>query len=177
MTRSVTHITQWPPQSHSPKTISPRKRKKAPGRACRQGHWRTHRAQAHPSRTARPKTQERPRTRDASGAFQTPARGGPRAKDKRPPRARLPSLPRTSSAVLSATAGLTAGFGTGPGDPRLHGRARGGRSPAAGIFSLPRSPSSGATLAAAWRRSFEGASRWLALNEGCEELGLLVALG
>ena len=96
-----------------------------------------------PRARAGPRNAERPRARDASGAFRAPARGGPRAIDERPPRARLPSLPRTSSAVLSATAGLTAGFGTGPGDPRLHGRARGGRSPAAGIFSLPRSPSRG----------------------------------
>ncbi len=51
--------------------------------------------------------------------------------EKRPPRARRPALPQPFAAVLSAKAGLTAGFGMGPGDPRLCGRARGGRSPAA----------------------------------------------
>lgn len=49
--------------------------------------------------------------------------------EKRPPRARRPALPQPRAAVLSAKAGLTAGFGMGPGDPRLCGRARGGRSP------------------------------------------------
>lgn len=61
---------------------------------------------------------------------------------KRPPRARRPVLPQPGAAVLSAMAGLTAGFGMGPGDPRLRGRARGGRSPAAlwplqGALSAP----------------------------------------
>ena len=36
-----------------------------------------------------------------------------------------PYPPTDYTAVLSATAGLTAGFGMGPGDPRLHGRAHG----------------------------------------------------
>ena len=54
--------------------------------------------------------------------------------EKRPPRARRPALPQPFAAVLSAKAGLTAGFGMGPGDPRLCGRARGGRSPAAHVF-------------------------------------------
>lgn len=71
--------------------------------------------------------------------------------EKRPPRARRPALPQPGAAVLSAKAGLTAGFGMGPGDPRLCGRARGGRSPAAQVFEPARSPSPGATLAAAWR--------------------------
>gem|GEM_PF-5976267 len=53
--------------------------------------------------------------------------------EKRPPRARRPALPQPGAAVLSAKAGLTAGFGMGPGDPRLCGRARGGRSPAASL--------------------------------------------
>ena len=53
--------------------------------------------------------------------------------EKRPPRARRPALPQPRAAVLSAKAGLTAGFGMGPGDPRLCGRARGGRSPAASL--------------------------------------------
>lgn len=60
--------------------------------------------------------------------------------EKRPPRARRPALPQPCAAVLSAKAGLTAGFGMGPGDPRLCGRARGGRSPAAQVFEPARSP-------------------------------------
>ena len=73
-------------------------------------------------------------------------RASPRARnrasiEKRPPRARRPALPQPSAAVLSAKAGLTAGFGMGPGDPRLCGRARGGRSPAAQMYSsLPGTP-------------------------------------
>ena len=35
--------------------------------------------------------------------------------EKRPPRARRPALPQPCAAVLSAKAGLTAGFGMGPG--------------------------------------------------------------
>lgn len=61
--------------------------------------------------------------------------------EQRPPRARRPALPQPRAAVLSAKAGLTAGFGMGPGDPRLCGRARGGRSPAAQMYSsLPGTP-------------------------------------
>ena len=71
--------------------------------------------------------------------------------EKRPPRARRPALPQPRAAVLSAKAGLTAGFGMGPGDPRLCGRARGGRSPAAQMYSSLPGPLTGATLAAAWR--------------------------
>ena len=73
-------------------------------------------------------------------------RTSPRARnrasiEKRPPRARRPALPQPRAAVLSAKAGLTAGFGMGPGDPRLCGRARGGRSPAAQMYSsLPGTP-------------------------------------
>ena len=63
--------------------------------------------------------------------------------EKRPPRARRPALPQPRAAVLSAKAGLTAGFGMGPGDPRLCGRARGGRSPAASLWSLPGTPHRG----------------------------------
>ena len=48
--------------------------------------------------------------------------------EKRPTRARQPPLPQPGAAVLSARAGLTAEFGTGSGDPRLHGRTRAGRS-------------------------------------------------
>ena len=74
------------------------------------------------------------------------ARAAPGARtriEKRPPRARRPALPQPRAAVLSAKAGLTAGFGMGPGDPRLCGRARGGRSPAAQVFEPARNPSPG----------------------------------
>ena len=57
-----------------------------------------------------------------------------------PSRLRRPALPQPRAAVLSAKAGLTAGFGMGPGDPRLCGRARGGRSPAAQVFEPARNP-------------------------------------
>ena len=39
-----------------------------------------------------------------------------------------PYPPTGDPAVLSAMGGLTAGFGMGPGDPPLHGRAHAGRS-------------------------------------------------
>ena len=97
--------------------------------------------------------------------------------EKRPPRARRPALPQPGAAVLSAKAGLTAGFGMGPGDPRLCGRARGGRSPAAQMYSSLPGPLSGATLAAAWRARKKMAHRARCFNRGCEELGLLVPLG
>ena len=85
-----------------------------------------------------------------------PASAAARAhEEKRPPRARRPALPQPGAAVLSAKAGLTAGFGMGPGDPRLCGRARGGRSPAAQMYSSLPGPLSGATLAAAWRARIE----------------------
>ena len=57
-----------------------------------------------------------------------PPRGTP-AKREASPMGATPYPPTDSTAVLSATAGLTAGFGMGPGDPRLHGRAHGGCSP------------------------------------------------
>ena len=76
--------------------------------------------------------------------------------EKRPPRARRPALPQPSAAVLSAKAGLTAGFGMGPGDPRLCGRARGGRSPAALIFEPARNPSPGRP----WRPHGGHGRRW-----------------
>ena len=80
--------------------------------------------------------------RPARGRF--PLRALSAQKEKRPPRARRPALPQPCAAVLSAKAGLTAGFGMGPGDPRLCGRARGGRSPAALLYSsLPGTPSPG----------------------------------
>ena len=97
--------------------------------------------------------------------------------EKRPPRARRPALPQPCAAVLSAKAGLTAGFGMGPGDPRLCGRARGGRSPAAQMYSSLPGPLTGATLAAAWRARMKIAHRARCFNRGCEELGLLVPLG
>lgn len=72
-----------------------------------------------------------------------PPRASRGAIEKRPPRARRPALPQPRAAVLSAKAGLTAGFGMGPGDPRLCGRARGGRSPAAQVFEPARNPCPG----------------------------------
>lgn len=97
--------------------------------------------------------------------------------EKRPPRARRPALPQPRAAVLSAKAGLTAGFGMGPGDPRLCGRARGGRSPAASLWSLPGTPhrgDPGGRMAGTDRRSRIALG---AYHRGCEELGLLVPLG
>ena len=92
--------------------------------------------------------------------------------EKRPPRARRPALPQPRAAVLSAKAGLTAGFGMGPGDPRLCGRARGGRSPAAHDMEPARNPFSGATLAAAWRaRTEDGASRSVLIIEDAKSSG------
>lgn len=81
-----------------------------------------------------PKTRRSPQGEPPLRAFSAPI-------EKRPPRARRPALPQPRAAVLSAKAGLTAGFGMGPGDPRLCGRARGGRSPAAQMYSsLPGTP-------------------------------------
>ena len=124
----------------------------------------------------------RPRNQRAPNSAEGPARGYPLraffgAIEKRPPRARRPALPQPGAAVLSAKAGLTAGFGMGPGDPRLCGRARGGRSPAALIFEPARYPFTGATLAAAWRARKKMTHRARCFNRGCEELGLLVPLG
>ena len=97
--------------------------------------------------------------------------------EKRPPRARRPALPQPGAAVLSAKAGLTAGFGMGPGDPRLCGRARGGRSPAAHDMEPARNPCPGRP----WRpHGGHGRRSRIALgacHRGCEELGLLVPLG
>ena len=86
-------------------------------------------------RPARPRKSKKP---PGGGQGKGPPEGGPFGAEKRPARARLPILPQPGAAVLSATAGLTAEFGTGSGDPRLHGLARAGRS-------------SCGTLAAAWR--------------------------
>ena len=77
----------------------------------------------------------RERPRDARRGPKAPSRCGRR----RPARARLPILPQPGAAVLSATAGLTSEFGTGSGDPRLHGRARAGRAPR-GAGPGPRAP-------------------------------------
>ena len=96
--------------------------------------------------------------------------------EKRPPRARRPALPQPRAAVLSAKAGLTAGFGMGPGDPRLCGRARGGRSPAAHDMEPARSPHRGDPGGRMAGTGEDGASRSV-LHRGCEELGLLVPLG
>ena len=74
-------------------------------------------------------------------------------KKKRHARVRRPILPQPCAAVLSARAGLTSEFGTGSGDPRLHGRTRAGRSRAGAIYALVKVPGARvrATLAAAWR--------------------------
>ena len=62
------------------------------------------------------------------------------------PRASATTLPSADyTAVRRAMAGLAAGFGIGPGDPRLRGRARAGRCP-----RVPGAPLGGA-LKAAWR--------------------------
>ena len=100
------------------------------------------------ARNAAQKPQPPPRRRKGPqgggppcGPSRRARRAAPRAHiEKRPPRARRPALPQPRAAVLSAKAGLTAGFGMGPGDPRLCGRARGGRSPAAHVWSLPGTP-------------------------------------
>ena len=84
-----------------------------------------------------------------------PASAAARAIEKRPPRARRPALPQPCAAVLSAKAGLTAGFGMGPGDPRLCGRARGGRSPAAHVYEPARAPLPGRP----WRPCSEGSGK------------------
>ena len=109
-------------------------------------------------------------------------RASPRARnrasiEKRPPRARRPALPQPRAAVLSAKAGLTAGFGMGPGDPRLCGRARGGRSPAALIFEPARNPCPGRPWRPHGGHGSKMTHRARCFNRGCEELGLLVPLG
>ena len=92
-------------------------------------------------RSGRQRSRDLPKTRKGPQGAASPC--GPLSApiEKRPPRARRPALPQPCAAVLSAKAGLTAGFGMGPGDPRLCGRARGGRSPAAQMYSsLPGTP-------------------------------------
>ena len=119
----------------------------------------------------RPKTQKRP----ARGSIPRGPLSAP--IEKRPPRARRPALPQPCAAVLSAKAGLTAGFGMGPGDPRLCGRARGGRSPAALIFEPARNPCPGRPWRPHGGHGQKIAHRARCFNRGCEELGLLVPLG
>ena len=101
---------------------------------------RLRRESAEPLRGSGAEDAERPAGGDPPAGLSRRMRRVPRAGtargtriEKRPPRARRPALPQPCAAVLSAKAGLTAGFGMGPGDPRLCGRARGGRSPAASL--------------------------------------------
>lgn len=134
------------------------------------------RARKGPARIDAPKTQKGPRGRRSPRGPCRPPR--PLARiEKRPPRARRPALPQPGAAVLSAKAGLTAGFGMGPGDPRLCGRARGGRSPAAHGYEPARAPLPGRP----WRPCSEGSYSRVDASQnplrGCEELGLSAALG
>ena len=113
-------------------------------------------------------TRLRPQKRRKARRGRSPP-GLPRAIEKRPPRARRPALPQPGAAVLSAKAGLTAGFGMGPGDPRLCGRARGGRSPAALYGACP-GPLSGRP----WRPDGEGrkaSARSLIPNQDAKSSG------
>ena len=94
------------------------------------------RAQQAPERGRSPRAQTPLKRKKGPRGDRIPPRAPPASRplariEKRPPRARRPARPQPCAAVLSAKAGLTAGFGMGPGDPRLCGRARGGRSPAA----------------------------------------------
>lgn len=119
-------------EGHAPPRPSgvqtPRKARKPP--RGRTGAWRASEdggrgavtGQRHGARGAR-----RPGGRMPPESKEGPLRAPEHSK--RPARARRPGLPRAGPAVLSAMAGLTAGFGMGPGDPRLRGRARAGRSP------------------------------------------------
>ena len=99
------------------------------------------------------------------------ARGARAYIEKRPPRARRPALPQPRAAVLSAKAGLTAGFGMGPGDPRLCGRARGGRSPAAQVFEPARSPCRGDPGGRMAGTGEDGASRSVLVIEDAKSSG------
>ena len=97
--------------------------------------------QTHQNDGQQPEKRKTPtKAREARRARGRGSDAAPRAIEKRPPRARRPALPQPCAAVLSAKAGLTAGFGMGPGDPRLCGRARGGRSPAAHVYEPARVP-------------------------------------
>ena len=144
-------------------------RKPAQLRACARHSEARDRTHAH----------KRRRARGGTGSPRGPCRPPrPLARiEKRPPRARRPALPQPGAAVLSAKAGLTAGFGMGPGDPRLCGRARGGRSPAAHGYEPARAPLPGRP----WRPCSEGSYSRVDASQnplrGCEELGLSAALG
>lgn len=131
--------TQLPWQNQA-RCAGPRRRKKicdAVGRPRGAPRARRRRSQGPPkSRRPAPRRAKARRGRSPRGPLSAHI-------EKRPPRARRPALPQPRAAVLSAKAGLTAGFGMGPGDPRLCGRARGGRSPAALIFEPARNPSPG----------------------------------
>ena len=99
------------------------------------------------------------------------ARGTRMHIEKRPPRARRPALPQPGAAVLSAKAGLTAGFGMGPGDPRLCGRARGGRSPAALCMEPARNPLRGDPGGRMAGTGEDGASRSVLVIEDAKSSG------
>ena len=120
-----------------------------------------------------------PRAHAPEAADAGPSGAGARSAhiEKRPPRARRPALPQPRAAVLSAKAGLTAGFGMGPGDPRLCGRARGGRSPAALSMEPARNPCPGRPWRPHGGHGSKMTHRARCFNRGCEELGLLVPLG
>ena len=100
----------------------PRSRHTAPTRPRRRGPSR----RALPAPRRRPPPMERTPPMREEGPLPGPlsARKAPRAGATTPP-------PADRSAVLRAMAGLAAGFGMGPGDPRLRGRARAGRWPRA----------------------------------------------
>ena len=84
-------------------------------------------------------------------------------------RAERPGLPWPDATVPSAMPGLTAEFGMGSGDPRLHGSARKGRSR---MLAAPlRLHARGPQHARACRNG--ETDRWLC---SIEELGLLVTL-
>ncbi len=80
------------------------------------------------------KTKTRPAAKSRTG-FYMQKRGGPEGPPlwREAPRASATTLPSADyTAVRRAMAGLAAGFGMGPGDPRLRGRARAGRCPRSG---------------------------------------------
>ena len=108
-------------------------------------------------RSGRQRSRDLPKTQKARkgsiplraslGACGAPPRIASRAEckqRKRPPRARRPALPQPRAAVLSAKAGLTAGFGMGPGrSPPLWSRSRGALPRGSDVWSLPGTPHRG----------------------------------
>ena len=84
--------------------------------------------------------------------FRAQEKGAPRGPSAReaPCASATSCPPAAGAAVLSAMAGLASGFGMGPGDPRLHGRARGGRSAPARLSGRP-----GRARAPPWRSHSE----------------------